>query len=212
VQAIKYRHDQWQSWENFGKAALDVGAHVQACRAVQKVLELSNNKRVDTNTLWRLVEWVERSTRRKLEHESRPAEISERGSGGDGSRQGESGESGGVETKETRDDGKRDLESEGQALSAADVAAAVGAIEDDVDEEESSSGQEETSKPTEEGDVASEREMGVVGELLKRVVGSGEGGGEVWGLQARFFEATGNVDMAKESRLRQVRALQVGPS
>jgi hypothetical protein len=204
VQAVKYRHDQWQSWENFGKAALDVGAHVQACRAVQKVLELSNNKRVDTSTLRRLVEWVERSARRKHEHES----SSERESGGDVSKQGESGGSGGVETKETRDDGKRDLESEGQALSAADVAAAVGPIEDE--NEESSSGQEETSKPMEEGDVASEREMGVVGELLKRVVVSGEGGGEVWGLQARFFEAMGNMEMAKESRLRQVRALQVG--
>lgn len=205
MQAVKYRHDQWQSWENFGKAALDVGAHVQACRAIRKVLELSN-KRVDTSTLRGLVEWVERSTRHKHKHKS----SSKWENGGDVSKQGESGGTGGVESKETRNDGTKDLESEGQALSAADVAAAVGAIEDE--DEESSSGQEETSKPMEEGDVASEREMGVVGELLKRVVGSGEGGGEVWGLQARFFEATGSVEMAKESRLRQVRALQVGPS
>ncbi|CAM6029244.1 unnamed protein product [Sphagnum balticum] len=47
-----------------------------------------------------------------------------------------------------------------------------------------------------------------VGKLLARVVRSGEGGGDAWGLQARWHHANGDLIMCKEAALKQVRAYQ----
>lgn len=203
MQAVKYRHDQWQSWENLGKAALGVRAYGQACRATAKVLDISRDKRLDVSTLRRLVDWVEVSRRNDVSDAPKSA----------AAPPGRSGRTGASVESERPTESAEEVSSSGnesEGLSAADVAAAVRAAAEGGDEEENGNEGGQESGPEEGAEVlASEREVAAVGELLKRAVGSGEGGAEVWGLQARFFEVVGDVDMAKESRLKQVRALQV---
>lgn len=45
--------------------------------------------------------------------------------------------------------------------------------------------------------------------LGNQVVKTGEGGGEVWGLKARWHLAAGDLTMCREAALKQVRAFQV---
>ncbi|KAH9707144.1 TPR REGION domain-containing protein [Citrus sinensis] len=45
----------WQLWENYSHVALDVGNIGQALEAVQMVLNITNNKRIDTELLERIV-------------------------------------------------------------------------------------------------------------------------------------------------------------
>ncbi|KAH9707031.1 TPR REGION domain-containing protein [Citrus sinensis] len=47
--------NSWQLWENYGHVALDVGNIGQALEAVQMVLNMTNDKRIDTELLERIV-------------------------------------------------------------------------------------------------------------------------------------------------------------
>ncbi|KAH9707023.1 TPR REGION domain-containing protein [Citrus sinensis] len=47
--------NSWQLWENYSHVALDVGNIGQALEAVQMVLNMTNNKRIDTELLERIV-------------------------------------------------------------------------------------------------------------------------------------------------------------
>ncbi|URD90280.1 TPR [Musa troglodytarum] len=50
-EALKFRRNSWQLWENFSHVALDVGNIRQSLEATKMVLDLSSNKRVDVELL-----------------------------------------------------------------------------------------------------------------------------------------------------------------
>ncbi|KAK9191299.1 hypothetical protein WN943_019911 [Citrus x changshan-huyou] len=54
-EALKFKRNSWQLWENYGHVALDVGNIGQALEAVQMVLNMTNDKRIDTELLERIV-------------------------------------------------------------------------------------------------------------------------------------------------------------
>lgn len=59
-EALKFKRNSWQLWENYGHVALDVGNIGQALEAIQKVLDMTSNKRIDTELLKRIMVEVER--------------------------------------------------------------------------------------------------------------------------------------------------------
>ncbi|CAK9187949.1 unnamed protein product [Ilex paraguariensis] len=58
-EALKFKRNSWQLWENYGHVAADVGNINQAMEAVQMVLELSKNKRIDAELLERIMLEIE---------------------------------------------------------------------------------------------------------------------------------------------------------
>lgn len=54
-EALKFKRNSWQLWENYSHVALDVGNVGQALEAVQMVLNMTKNKRVDAELLGRIV-------------------------------------------------------------------------------------------------------------------------------------------------------------
>ncbi|KAH9771525.1 TPR REGION domain-containing protein [Citrus sinensis] len=54
-EALKFKRNSWQLWENYSHVALDVGNIGQALEAVQMVLNMTHNKRIDTELLERIV-------------------------------------------------------------------------------------------------------------------------------------------------------------
>ncbi|XP_010933771.1 uncharacterized protein [Elaeis guineensis] len=61
-EAIKFRRNSWQLWENFSHVALDVGNFHQALEAIKMVLDLSNNKRVGVELLDKIMKKFEERT------------------------------------------------------------------------------------------------------------------------------------------------------
>ncbi|KAL3697661.1 hypothetical protein R1sor_011737 [Riccia sorocarpa] len=61
-------------------------------------------------------------------------------------------------------------------------------------------------------EVAEDRETEMLlektGKLLSRIVSKGQGGGQVWGLKARWHRVTGDMTMCLEALLKQLRAYQ----
>ncbi|KAK7282181.1 hypothetical protein RIF29_10778 [Crotalaria pallida] len=58
-EALKFKRNSWQLWENYSHVAVDVGNISQALEGAQMTLDLSNNKRVDTELLERITRAVE---------------------------------------------------------------------------------------------------------------------------------------------------------
>ncbi|XP_075516483.1 uncharacterized protein LOC142551240 [Primulina tabacum] len=54
-EALKLKRDSWQMWENFSHVAADIGNFSQALEAVQKVLDMTKKKRVDSELLERIM-------------------------------------------------------------------------------------------------------------------------------------------------------------
>ncbi|KAK7316881.1 hypothetical protein RJT34_00661 [Clitoria ternatea] len=59
-EALKFKRNSWQLWENYSHVAVDVGNISQALEGVQMVLDMTNNKRVDTELLERITSEVEK--------------------------------------------------------------------------------------------------------------------------------------------------------
>ncbi|KAL6557578.1 hypothetical protein OROMI_017928 [Orobanche minor] len=59
-EALKLKRDSWQMWENFSHVAADIGNFSQSMEAVQKVLDMSNKKRIDCELLERIMLEIER--------------------------------------------------------------------------------------------------------------------------------------------------------
>lgn len=59
-EALKFKRNSWQLWENYSHVALDTGNIGQALEAVQQVIDMTNNKRVDAELLERIMQEVER--------------------------------------------------------------------------------------------------------------------------------------------------------
>ncbi|KAL2459841.1 Protein prenylyltransferase superfamily protein [Forsythia ovata] len=59
-EALKLKRDSWQMWENYSSVAADIGNFSQALEAVQKVLDVTKKKRIDTELLERIMLEIER--------------------------------------------------------------------------------------------------------------------------------------------------------
>ncbi|GAV61758.1 TPR_11 domain-containing protein [Cephalotus follicularis] len=64
-EALKFKRNSWQLWENYSQVAMDVGNVVQALEAIQMVLEITSNKRIDVELLERIMLEMERRTSTK---------------------------------------------------------------------------------------------------------------------------------------------------
>lgn len=58
-EALKFKRDSWQLWDNYGNVAMDVGNVSQALEAIQKVLNISGCKRINAELLTRIMIEVE---------------------------------------------------------------------------------------------------------------------------------------------------------
>ncbi|GAB4853470.1 hypothetical protein Ancab_017660 [Ancistrocladus abbreviatus] len=59
-EALKFKRNSWQMWENYSHVAADVGNFAQAMEAVRMVLALTSNKRFDTELVERILLEMER--------------------------------------------------------------------------------------------------------------------------------------------------------
>ncbi|KAK7410960.1 hypothetical protein VNO78_02233 [Psophocarpus tetragonolobus] len=59
-EALKFKRNSWQLWENYSQVAVDIGNISQALEAVQMILDMTNNKRVDSELLERIIKEVEK--------------------------------------------------------------------------------------------------------------------------------------------------------
>ncbi|KAL2242510.1 UNVERIFIED_CONTAM: Tetratricopeptide repeat-containing protein trd-1 [Sesamum indicum] len=58
-EALKQKRDSWQMWENYSHVAADIGNFTQAMEAVQKVLDMTKKKRIDSELLERIMLEIE---------------------------------------------------------------------------------------------------------------------------------------------------------
>lgn len=177
-EALKFRRNSWQMWENYSQVAMDIGNFAQALEAIKMVLDLTKNKRGDLNLLSKLVEEMES---RKISSGCPIIQI-------DGT---------------------------GQKLECSSTL-----FENDLSKTNTSQCADKPNKTVDTGLVHSESIEGVkysfeteqlvdlCGRILQQLVRSGEGGGEVWGLYARWHKFKGNSIMCAEALLKQVRAYQ----
>ncbi|KAK7350764.1 hypothetical protein VNO77_09697 [Canavalia gladiata] len=59
-EALKFKRNSWQLWENYSNVAVDVGNISQALEGIQMVLDMTNKKRVDIELLERITREVEK--------------------------------------------------------------------------------------------------------------------------------------------------------
>ncbi|CAM6085732.1 unnamed protein product [Calypogeia fissa] len=192
-EALKLKRNSWQIWENFGTVALNIGNLGQAILAVEKVYDLSEEKRVDVTALGRLVEELE--VRKGLI--IRPAEVPTL----------ETNES--LEKEGFEHDGSEDDSDSWSSMVTALPTLTTTKVGEDlscIKDTNSLSLEKTDSAPSQ----SRETEMLVekVGKLLSRIVAKGIGGGEVWGLKARWHRLVGDMSMYIEALLKQVRAYQ----
>ncbi|KAJ4872529.1 Protein prenylyltransferase superfamily protein [Raphanus sativus] len=58
-EALKFKRDSWQMWENFSHVAMDVGNIDQTIEAIQQILRMRKNKRIDVVLLDRIMTELE---------------------------------------------------------------------------------------------------------------------------------------------------------
>ncbi|XP_059640826.1 uncharacterized protein LOC132282985 [Cornus florida] len=58
-EALKFKRNSWQLWENFSHVSADISNFSQALEAIQMVLDMTNNKRIDTELLERIMLEIE---------------------------------------------------------------------------------------------------------------------------------------------------------
>ncbi|CAO2842093.1 unnamed protein product [Amaranthus hypochondriacus] len=139
-EALKFKRNSWQMWENYGQVAADVGNFSQALEAAQRVLDLTGNKKYDGELLERIVQ---------------------------------------------------EMEKRYSTATACD--------------------KDFTNQTTSESELAYSREtqrlMDMLGKVLQQVVRN-IGNGDAWGLYARWHKMRGDLTMASEALLKQVRSYQ----
>ncbi|MBA0759457.1 hypothetical protein Gotri_022343, partial [Gossypium trilobum] len=65
-EALKYKRDSWQMWENYSQVAFDVGNIGQSLEAIKMVLNMTNNKRIDVELLEKIMQYLEERTSARL--------------------------------------------------------------------------------------------------------------------------------------------------
>ncbi|KAK9146690.1 hypothetical protein Sjap_006593 [Stephania japonica] len=63
-EALKYRRNSWQLWENYSQVAVDIGNFGQALHATKMVLDMTSYKRIDADLLERVLMEMEARTLR----------------------------------------------------------------------------------------------------------------------------------------------------
>lgn len=58
-EALKLKRDSWQMWENYSHVAADIRNFSQSLEAVQKVLNMTKNKRIDSELLETIMQEIE---------------------------------------------------------------------------------------------------------------------------------------------------------
>ncbi|XP_038693277.1 tetratricopeptide repeat protein 27 homolog isoform X2 [Tripterygium wilfordii] len=61
-EALKFKRDSWQLWENYSHVAMDVGNIGQALEGVQRIFNMTGNKRIDTELLERIMLEMEKKS------------------------------------------------------------------------------------------------------------------------------------------------------
>ncbi|XP_010252162.1 PREDICTED: tetratricopeptide repeat protein 27 homolog [Nelumbo nucifera] len=61
-EALKFRRNSWQLWENYSQVAVDIGNFGQALEATKMVLDMTGNKRIDAKLLERIIVEMEERT------------------------------------------------------------------------------------------------------------------------------------------------------
>ncbi|KAL4311721.1 hypothetical protein GQ457_01G008030 [Hibiscus cannabinus] len=61
-EALKYKRDSWQMWENYSNVAFDVGNTGQALEAIKMVLNMTNNKSINVELLEKIMQYLEERT------------------------------------------------------------------------------------------------------------------------------------------------------
>lgn len=143
-EALKFKRNSWQMWENYGQVAADVGNFAQATEAAKMVLDLSGNKKYDVELLERVVQEMER----RVSHQCSYVALS-------------------------------DKDCTSQTVSGSELA--------------------------ESRETA--RLMELLGKVLQQIVRN-IGGGDAWGLYARWHKMRGDLTMCSEAMLKQVRSYQ----
>ncbi|ESW09834.1 hypothetical protein PHAVU_009G160200 [Phaseolus vulgaris] len=59
-EALKFKRNSWRMWETYGLVAVDIGNISQALEAVQMILDMTNNKVVDSELLERITTELEK--------------------------------------------------------------------------------------------------------------------------------------------------------
>ena len=183
AEAVKFRRDSWQTWENYAQVAATIRQWQPAVRALQQVLALSQGQRLDLGVVAALVAHVEQG----------------RGVGGNDG--GGEGAGGGSDAALAAEGSSAPAEVDGgeaeQALAAAlgelSTVAAVGTgggLDAAATVAQQQQQQELHKPPQEEVERADERSRGVleqaVGGLLKQAAATINGDSEFWGLYARW--------------------------
>ncbi|KAG6541077.1 hypothetical protein Mapa_017567 [Marchantia paleacea] len=186
-EALKLKRNSWQMWENFAQVALDVANFSQAILALEKVLDLSEEKRVDIIAYRRLIEELE--VRKGLL--VRP----------------------GTNSCKPKKDTDENPDAEDEFDSFASLALPLPTVASSSKKSLPAGDIEELSlSESHVGSLASSKETDMLlektGKLLSRIVAKGQGGGEVWGLKARWHKIMGDMNMCVEALLKQVRAYQ----
>ncbi|KAB2096308.1 hypothetical protein ES319_A01G100300v1 [Gossypium barbadense] len=65
-EALKYKRDSWQMWENYSQVSFDVGNIGQSLEAIKMVLNMTNNKRIDVELLEKIMQYLEERTSARL--------------------------------------------------------------------------------------------------------------------------------------------------
>ncbi|KAL6770306.1 hypothetical protein ACKKBG_A34440 [Auxenochlorella protothecoides x Auxenochlorella symbiontica] len=197
TEALRHKRDSWQAWENYGAVAARAREWQAAAHALQEVLRLSDGARLDLEALEVLVRRLERGAEEEEE---------------EGMEEGDGGRGGDEEDGDLLDPYDEEVDAR---LKKLDLAAARWLGE----------AGEAAERPTEARDAAAREEAAAVQAaadargaatlqravhaVLRQAAACGAGGAELWGLFARYHEATSeDPSLALECRLKEVRALQ----
>ncbi|KAM7267769.1 hypothetical protein ACFE04_009935 [Oxalis oulophora] len=150
-EALKFKRNSWQCWENYSHVALDVGNVSEALRAVKMVLDITKNKQVDTGLLEKIMLEVEQRT----------------------------------------------------STEQCSLSSATSTSDSTLNFTQESENADMIGRRRE-----TEHLVDALGKVLKQIIGSGNSGGDIWGLYARWHKINGDLTMCSEALLKQVRSYQ----
>ncbi|ONK58614.1 uncharacterized protein A4U43_C09F14870 [Asparagus officinalis] len=184
-EALKFRRNTWQLWENYSHVAIDIGNFTQALEAIKQVLDLSNNKRVDVELLDVVMRAIE-------ENASETADSAAYGTG--------------------RNDEHTPQRDSSNSMTDSCVVSILSSKKHDtktcpgdsmIDTSEESAHSEQSLLNPREIDLL----MNMLGGILAQIVKNG-GVADIWGLYARWHKIKGDLLMCSEALLKEVRSYQ----
>ncbi|EFJ51673.1 hypothetical protein VOLCADRAFT_87348 [Volvox carteri f. nagariensis] len=217
-ESVRHKRDSWQTWENYARAALASGHYQQAVRGLQTALKLSSGHRLFVDVASGLLDVLEGRPPPRDGGTSMAAAAAAAAEGlrGVAAEAGEDEAALGVPLLPLLAD--IPLNHPDQQLQAgkggggeAEAEAAVAAANPTAAPRTTTTS---SSNPPAADVLLSGREREVVvgglGALLREAVNSPAASAALWGCLARYWALRGEVDSAKEARIKQVRGLASG--